>query len=93
MRDPIQARLFLVGCPRTGTTLIQSLLAAHSQIASFPESHLLLAGGGTRWGQTIWLEKTPLHLLYIKQFEQFIPGVKFIHLLRNGADVVASLVG
>lgn len=151
MSEPIQARFFLVGCPRSGTTLLQSLLAAHSQIASFPESHLLLAGGGTRWGRlmtklgvvtpamrtrlalflgelnhpellasfppyelrlrtfvntfvamldqlttaqgkTIWLEKTPLHLLYVKQFEQYIPGVKFIHLLRNGADVVASLV-
>ncbi len=31
-------RVFIVGCPRSGTTLLQSLLAANSQIASFPES-------------------------------------------------------
>ncbi|HBB30738.1 MAG TPA: sulfotransferase [Cyanobacteria bacterium UBA8803] len=30
--------VFLVGCPRSGTTLLQSMLAAHPQIASFPES-------------------------------------------------------
>jgi hypothetical protein len=42
-RFPLQrTRLFLVGCPRSGTTLLQSLLAAHPQIASFPESHFLL---------------------------------------------------
>lgn len=29
----------MVGCARSGTTLLQSLLAAHSQIVSFPESH------------------------------------------------------
>lgn len=30
--------VFIVGCPRSGTTLLQSLLAAHPDIASFPES-------------------------------------------------------
>lgn len=30
--------IFLVGCPRSGTTLLQSLLSAHPEIASFPES-------------------------------------------------------
>jgi hypothetical protein len=29
---------FIVGCPRSGTTLLQSLLASHSKVASFPES-------------------------------------------------------
>ena len=38
-------RIFLVGAPRSGTTILQSLLAAHSEIISFPESkffHYLL---------------------------------------------------
>src|SRR5271165_5902703 len=38
-------RLFIVGCARSGTTLLQSLLAAHPTVLSFPEtvvfSHLL----------------------------------------------------
>jgi sulfotransferase family protein len=31
--------LFIVGCPRSGTTLLTRLLDAHSQIAITPESH------------------------------------------------------
>jgi hypothetical protein len=38
MKQKIKGRFFLVGCPRSGTTLLQSLIVAHSQIASFPES-------------------------------------------------------
>ncbi len=143
----IQARLFLVGCPRSGTTLLQSMLAAHSQITSFPESHFLLITSRSRrgrWlrklglvapemrqrlqqfltavdrpdlmpprmvrlspfvqqfvgildeltmarGQSIWLEKTPGHLYYIDDFVRARPDARFIHLLRGGADVVASL--
>lgn len=37
---PRVKRVFLVGCPRSGTTLLQSLVAAHSKIASFPETHV-----------------------------------------------------
>ncbi len=32
-------RVFLVGCPRSGTTLLQSLLAAHPLVHSLPETH------------------------------------------------------
>lgn len=35
----IPTRVFLVGCPRSGTTLLQSILASHPSILSFPESH------------------------------------------------------
>lgn len=31
-------RIFLVGAPRSGTTIVQSLLAAHPKITSFPET-------------------------------------------------------
>ncbi|MCB0193563.1 MAG: sulfotransferase [Anaerolineae bacterium] len=148
--NSIRRRLFLVGCPRSGTTLLQSMLATHSAIASFPETHLLVAAGRTRQARwctrlglaspelkkqmhtflshinhadlhalvpqrllwlsqyikvmtglldaaamqqstAIWLEKTPGHLHYLAYLERYIPEVKFIHLVRNGAQVVASL--
>jgi hypothetical protein len=38
------SRAFLVGCPRSGTTLLQALLGAHRDIASFPESHIFTKG-------------------------------------------------
>lgn len=38
MRVQSKTPVFLVGCPRSGTTLLQSLLAAHPEIISFPES-------------------------------------------------------
>jgi len=39
--DPIAARAFVVGCARSGTTLLQCLLGAHPRILTFPESHVL----------------------------------------------------
>ena len=34
----ITGRVFVVGCDRSGTTLLQSMLAAHPRIMSFPET-------------------------------------------------------
>ena len=149
-RAMIQSRVFLVGCARSGTTLLQSLLATQPAIASFPESRFFLETVQTasdrqrvRWGirpaaiqrqlqtfaeqigydqqhwrlpryspwlkdyvvafvrlldtatlaqrKTIWLEKTPGHIRYVDLIEYYIPDAKFIHIVRNGADVVASL--
>lgn len=140
----LTTRLFLVGCPRSGTTLLQSLLAAHPAVFSVPESHLypqllspnrvlrrlgvarrdapqrfsgLLSTLGlpaatprgvfVRFylqrlaqaldeatlaaGKTVWLEKTPRHLYYVADVARALPDAKFIHLLRGGSDVVASL--
>jgi hypothetical protein len=42
-------------------------------------------------GYNIWLEKTPRHLHYLKYIEKFVKKAKFIHIIRNGTDVVASL--
>jgi hypothetical protein len=140
--------IFLVGCPRSGTTLLQSMLAAHPDIASFPESHffahllatnrlyrqLNIASANTRvrlekfcseleqeqmqhfipknaiftskyvqafikildtvteqQDKTMWLEKTPQHLHYIEYIEKILPQAQFIHLIRNGEDVVTSM--
>ncbi len=140
-------RLFLVGCPRSGTTLLQSLLAAHPEVASFPESeffnHLfphsepkrrrlgiisrrakpkfaqfLQESGHSghrpsrlilfprqftahfsatldqlaiQQNKTTWLEKTPTHLYHLDYITQRIAQPKFIHIIREGKDTVASL--
>lgn len=141
-------RVFLVGCARSGTTLLQSVLASHPAVASYPESHFfrrLMPSERWRWWaglpsprarpqlekflvelahpsapralprtlilrrqyvsfflglldrltreeeKAIWIEKTPSHLWHLDQIERHVPGAKFIHILRNGADVVASL--
>lgn len=140
--------IFLVGCPRSGTTLLQSMLAAHPQVMSFPETHLfrsvipnqLIAA---RWGiasrraysrlaayldaidradmrtrlpkrsllarqyisafvgildeltlekgRRIWVEKTPKHVQYVDQIVATVERPRFLHILRDGRDVVASL--
>ncbi|MEK0194906.1 sulfotransferase [Microcoleus anatoxicus] len=133
-------RIFLVGAPRSGTTLLQSLLASHPEVISFPESkffHYLLYnkfvkkfpdrlsaffkdeinrpeflqnfdlsqstelkvswfvgvldGLAAEDRKSIWLEKTPEHIYFIKDIERFLPDAKFIHILRNGMDTIASL--
>ncbi|MEG5059416.1 sulfotransferase [Microcoleus sp. A2-C5] len=133
-------RIFLVGAPRSGTTILQSLLAAHPEVISFPESkffHYLLyekfAGKlqsrmeaffndeikhpellegfdnsqsvetkaswfvgvldslATAQNKSIWLEKTPEHIYFIEDIERFLPDVKFIHILRNSMDCIASM--
>ena len=147
MKSEISTRVFIVGCPRSGTTLLQSLLAANSHIVSFPETHFYekLFGGHlrsllgipsrlvkTHWknvleeighpemgsflpkhsffirqysraflqildiltrnqGKQVWLEKTPGHLHVIDEIERYVPHPRFIHILRNGGDNIASL--
>jgi len=147
MEEKIKGQFFIVGCPRSGTTLLQCLLAAHPQIASFPETHFFPYTVGKRWHRILgislpkakqrlyqflsdighsevkklvprhgfmirqytnafvkildkltinqdkrfWIEKTPRHLHFIDIIEKYIANVKFIHILRNGKDVVTSL--
>ena len=137
-----------MGCPRSGTTLLQCLLGAHSRIAAFPETAFytvlypdrrwaarlglasprarlawlafaralqrpdlasrlprpalwarqysrafvgVLDGLAREQGKDVWLEKTPGHLYTVEIIQRLAPGAKFIHVLRHGPDVVASL--
>jgi len=41
-------------------------------------------------GRQLWLEKTPDHLFYIARIQRHVAGAKFIHIVRNGEEVVAS---
>lgn len=153
-------RTFVVGCPRSGTTIVQALLARHPNVYTLPETaffehlhgeldrrwgdarakrdprkwhhrlginrrrvrelylglqrqlpaqgeqrlHLpwLRAGIADRFvrlldwsasaaGCDMWLEKTPNHLLYIPEIEAQVPGARFVHVVREGTDVLASI--
>ncbi len=48
MATGIKTHAFLVGCPRSGTTLLQSMLFAHPEIFSFPETNFFLSLFGAR---------------------------------------------
>jgi hypothetical protein len=151
--DPgsMKRRVFVVGCSRSGTTLLQSLLAAHPNVATFPETNFFwkvlvhaprrkylvdmglatgremkhLRGMLERFGRddlaasvpdqpwtfqaaidaylsvldhlaeqqegTCWVEKTPLHIRYIDTIEQYVPSPLFVHTVRDGREVVASI--
>lgn len=153
-------RTFVVGCPRSGTTIVQAMLARHPQVFTLPETGFfprLLGGlhhrlgdegaaprrrtlarrlGLTRrygrreflelqrvlldpelvpkrapWLQStcvtqfiasldglaeqasrsMWIEKTPNHLLYLNEIEGYLPDAHFIHVIRPGVDVLASI--
>ena len=57
-------------------------------VASFDR---ILSQLAQRQGKHIWLEKTPEHLHSINDIEQYLPQAKIIHIIRNGADTIASL--
>jgi len=144
-------RILIGGCSRSGTTFLQSLLANHSRILTFPETGIFLKALGMRgrllpWahlgltlgkerkalmrlldqmgpgehpplpprrfllsrsfedtadfldglaraaGKDIWLEKTPRHVLHAARIGRMVPNSLFIHMVREGRDVVASIV-
>lgn len=154
-------RTFIVGCPRSGTTIVQAMLARHSSVFTLPETaffqHLfndlewrwgdkdarpfrrrlrhrlgftrahgrhifaelqrsllgdesgallshwhtktcakkfiaMLDGVALQSKRTLWVEKTPSHLLYLPEIETHVPDAKIIHVIRRGTDVMASVV-
>jgi hypothetical protein len=43
-------------------------------------------------GARRWLEKTPRNIVYIEQLWQMFPDMRFIHMIRDGRDVAASMM-
>jgi hypothetical protein len=132
--------VFVVGCPRSGTTYLQKLLASHPRVLTGQESDLfdMYIGPLTRiWERElrtpsdgrggvglgcylseeefitavkgflmqllkpmisnlqpneIFLEKTPSHAFFIEEILELLPQARFIHILRDVRDVVASLL-
>lgn len=140
-------KLFVVGSPRSGTTLLQTILATQTRLFTLKETHFfrllhrprpvrlldrlaldparaanafayvaehnglplpeeppprrlaeacarldrMLGDAARRRGLAGWLEKTPEHAFFTGEIRRFVPGARFVHILRDGPDVVASL--
>lgn len=163
-------RFFVMGCSRSGTTLMQTFFSAHPDIYAFPETSFfenligqplqrrfgkyfaeeeksikrLLASIRVKLGfpslrnrsgivemlerlevpheqkrfskatlmsmkastaeylkildsiclknhSKIWCEKTPNHVHYLPEISKIVPDARFVHVVRNGCDVAASL--
>jgi Sulfotransferase family len=119
------APIFVIGSPRSGTTLLRLMLDSHPRISCGEETHFLRdleAIVGRDWplvetygldrawwlrqirglylefqanvlartGKARWAEKDPTYTLILSFVEELFPDARYVHLLRDGHDVVAS---
>ncbi len=117
--------VFVIGSPRSGTTLLRLILDSHPRISCGEETHFLRdleAVVGRNWalvstyglsrewwlehirdlyadfqaevlarsGKRRWAEKDPTYTLHLSFIEELFPEATYVHLLRDGHDVVAS---
>ncbi|MEV0943479.1 sulfotransferase family protein [Micromonospora wenchangensis] len=120
-----QGPIFLVGCQRSGTTMLRLVLDSHSRVSCGPETRFLadmqrivgrdwerlsrfgfpreywlgriadFFGGiqadyASSRGKTRWADKTPLYALSIDFLAEVFPDAQFVHVIRDGRDVVVS---
>lgn len=43
-------------------------------------------------GKDMWIDTTPINLFRAQDISEFLPGAQFIHMVRDGRDVIASVV-
>jgi len=132
-----QRRVYVVGCYRSGTTLVERVVGCHPDTAGLGfETHFFthVAPGrplpafnarqwqeplqrhvgvrswehvaGDRWdvfdsiarrlaqecGASVFVEKTPFHLFHVERISARDPDARFLHVVRDGRDVVTSVL-
>lgn len=141
----MQRPIFIVGCPRSGTTLVRVMLDGHSRLAITQETDLIVrlddprprsldpvldeifidrtverwripedrfrefvkerapttyaellnavfSGFATARGKQRWGVKMPSYVLHIPRLAELFPDAQFVHVVRDGREVAASLV-
>lgn len=69
---------------------VESGLGANSVAANFVED--LLGHAAARAGAARWCEKTPANLVRAGELHRLFPAMRFVHIVRDGRDVVSSIV-
>ena len=62
------------------------LRSSAEDIAGFLDEMTRLAG------KDVWVEKTPRHVLHASRIQKLVSQSVFLHMVRDGRDVVASIV-
>jgi len=120
-RRLIPRPVFVIGCARSGTSILGEAIAAHPDVAYVFElsslwnelvdegdDHRLTASDATpdvartayaalaeaaqRVGGSVLVEKNPKHVLRLPFLDALFPHARFLHIVRDGRDVVASLM-
>jgi hypothetical protein len=120
-RRLIPRPVFLVGCARSGTSILGEAIAAHRRVAYLfevnsiwnelvprkPDHRLVEADATPEVAKAIYqalfearkdlpgdllVEKNPKHVIRIPFLAALFPEARFLHLIRDGRDTVASLM-
>lgn len=120
--------IFIGGCPRSGTTILYSILNSHPNISLALETGMLTGHknlkGISKWTQIPfervaflykrsccypeftelvlkelmnrrnkqrWGDKSPVNVTLISSIFEHFPNSKFIHIIRDGKDVICSM--
>jgi len=138
-----ESPFFVVGCPRSGTTLMRVMLDSHPRLAVPRETHFIvglalrnrrhpvgledvlanprfselgvdadavrddvtraqpgnyaalidvvMSTYAQKHGKVRWGDKTPGYLAYMPLLLEMYPGARFVHMIRDGREVAASL--
>lgn len=129
--DPI----FVIGSPRSGTSILAWSLSQHDEIGTFPESNFvyhvfgqnrldeaykaIVSDGRDGWlarnevgreeffaylglglnallssrsQKPRWVDQSPTHTLVSPRLAELFPGASFLHIVRDGRQVVNSMV-
>lgn len=102
----VEAECFICGCGHSGTTLVANIMAGHADVYTpLGETYIFkkhnmkmqlrymqLLRQASSGGKRYLIEKTPSHIEFMPVIRANVSDPRFIVPVRDGRDVVASLV-